>query len=655
MEVVTKQLVGGRYRIEGLLGCGGMASVYAAQHIVTERRCALKMVLPALARRPELVELFALEAKVAAKLGAHAHIVDVFDAGVDEETGQPFLAMELLNGETLEARLLRGPLTVDDTLALLGQLGDALAYAHAAGVVHRDLKPSNVFVLDGGSLKLMDFGIAKSLELDAGRGVTQVGTPGYAAPEQLGEAFRALASGQGVHVAAHISPATDVWGVALLAYEMLSGQTGWQYWDVGTARDLPLRLISTAAPPSERAGRRADLLPPGFDAWFARATQKDAAKRFDSVARALEALHEVLTAAPPAAWPAPVASDRVARGVAPTMMMDDAAAQLHQAVMRRPLDPARLSALYDALDGDEDRRARVAQILVHLGVATEEQLALAEASVAEPHIRPKEALEAAAFDARLRHPDEGPITGAVLGAVCRALLESLKQIDGAVDSDGAQGDLIDAGSDVAKSFAWAARVLASRAPSLHVLKRQRVAWRLTAEHPPNLRLSRAAAATAAPRELAFFAGRATIAAAPERMIRWMISDAALLTDAFVAAVSIMEPRVAKHPFTAKRVHPIARAIQKKLSGREVERLRGAYDRFVAAGGQTHVGMWAQGAEHTAARAGLLLCDDIGVARRILTRDRAPRQRELMADLIAFFTSHDYRQLRRAMGLTSGEV
>ena len=335
-------------------------------------------------------------------------------------------------------------------------------------------------------------------------------------------------------------------------------------------------------------------------------------------------------------------------------MFDDATAspaeQVHDAVTRRPLDPARLMALYDVLGSDADRRSRVAQVLVLADAANEEQTALARASMATHHIRPRRALTPELIDAHLRHPDEGPITGSLLASVSRAVLARHKQSSG--ETEDAARRLLDMDSELAKCFAWAARILAMREPKLYLYPEQRVATRLTADHPPDLRVGGLllGAEKLSPRELAFAAGRAIAATAPARMMRWMIGDVPMLKDTLAAAVSIVEPRVSLNTDVVKRVHPIARAVQKQLTGVEVENLRRTYERFSAAGGRTHVGMWAEGAEHTAARAGLLLCDDIAAAARMLERDRAPRLRELIGDLIAFFTSREFRALRETMGL-----
>jgi len=153
-----------RYRVEGLLGQGGMAAVYRARHTGTDKLCALKFLLPGLARQPRFREQFLMEARIAGKLGSHPNIVGVFDTGMDDKNKIPFIAMELLEGQTL-TDLLRaaGPLSRDVVAAILKQLASALDHAHRAGVVHRDLKPSNIFMIEDyeGQLQLKVLDLAK--------------------------------------------------------------------------------------------------------------------------------------------------------------------------------------------------------------------------------------------------------------------------------------------------------------------------------------------------------------------------------------------------------------------------------------------------------------------------------------------------------------
>jgi TPR repeat protein/serine/threonine protein kinase len=289
------EVIAGRYVIEGMLDEGGMAVIYRARNAGTGKSVVLKVLHAQLGAQPDIVRMFAKEARVGSVIGDNAHIVEVYDAGVDADRGIPFIVMELLAGETLESALERGPLPRHHARRLLAQLANALDQAHAAGVVHRDLKPSNLFVTRDGDgepmLKVMDFGIAKVLEEEALRTATQIGTPAYTAPEQMGSTTRRLAARQGITIGTGISPATDVWALGLIAFEVFTGQRPGHYWGIETVNELPMKVaFMELEPASGRAGDRAALLPPGFDDWFARCLRKNAAERWQSAGEAVSEL-----------------------------------------------------------------------------------------------------------------------------------------------------------------------------------------------------------------------------------------------------------------------------------------------------------------------------------------------------------------------------
>ncbi len=306
MQLAVGEVVGGRYRIEGELGRGGMAVVYRATHTGTGKPCALKVVHPQLVTRRELVDLFIREAQITGRIGNNPHIVDVFDAGADELRGIPFIAMELLSGETLAQVLeTRGGLSRLLLRTVMEQLADALDQAHRAGVIHRDLKPSNLFLTTDRRgeprLKVLDFGIAKVLEQEAARTATQIGTPAYAAPEQMGPTLRRVAEQQGVTIAAQVSPSTDVWALGLIAFELCTGLPTGHFWGVDSLAELPAKVVlEEAESATMRAGERAPNLPAGFDAWFARCMRRNAAERWATAGVAVGERLRVLDAGGPA-------------------------------------------------------------------------------------------------------------------------------------------------------------------------------------------------------------------------------------------------------------------------------------------------------------------------------------------------------------------
>ena len=211
----------GAYEINGRIGAGGMGEVYRATDSKLGRDVAIKTLPAALASDRDRLARFEREAKLLASLN-HAHIASIYS--LDEQDGTLYLAMELIDGDTLEEKLKPGKLPVEDALRLALQIADALEAAHASGVVHRDLKPANVMITRDGVVKVLDFGLAKAFaegpaDTNAGQSpalslaMTQqglvLGTAGYMSPEQ--------ASGQPADQRA------DIWAFGVVLYEMLSG------------------------------------------------------------------------------------------------------------------------------------------------------------------------------------------------------------------------------------------------------------------------------------------------------------------------------------------------------------------------------------------------------------------------------------------------
>jgi hypothetical protein len=206
--------VDGKYRIDALIGRGGMGAVYRARDVRLERDVAVKVVRGDLIASTEARERFKREAQLAARL-QHPAIVTVFDFGTLID-GSAYLVMEYVRGEDLRARLTRGTLDWKDTARLLAAIADGVDAAHRAHILHRDLKPENILLPEqGGGPKVLDFGVAKAMapaetEATMTARATIVGTPAYMAPEQL----RGGA----------VDPRTDVYSLAVMTYEMLTGR-----------------------------------------------------------------------------------------------------------------------------------------------------------------------------------------------------------------------------------------------------------------------------------------------------------------------------------------------------------------------------------------------------------------------------------------------
>jgi eukaryotic-like serine/threonine-protein kinase len=208
--VSVETLAEGRYRVEDLLGRGGMASVYLARDAELERPVAVKVLAEHLADQRDSHDRFLREARLAAQL-SHPNIVQVFDVG--EENGRPFIVMECVAGSTLADELKeRGRLAPEEVADLALQICGGLEHAHAAGLVHRDIKPQNLLLRSDGTVKIADFGIARAAESTR---LTQMGsvlgTAAYLAPEQaLGE---------------EVTASADIYSLGCVLYELLRGRT----------------------------------------------------------------------------------------------------------------------------------------------------------------------------------------------------------------------------------------------------------------------------------------------------------------------------------------------------------------------------------------------------------------------------------------------
>ncbi|WP_437648660.1 serine/threonine-protein kinase [Sorangium sp. So ce362] len=280
-----------RYRVVRCIAAGGMGAVYEAVHLETNRRRALKVMLPRFLQSEELKERFRKEASVVADIESD-FIVDVFDAGVDPATQIPFLAMELLRGDEL-GKLLRERkrFTAAEVVTYLHQAALALDKTHRAMIVHRDLKPENLFLTfreDGvPRIKVLDFGIAKVVA-ESGTHVNatrSIGTPLYMAPEQFRPGDK-------------VSPSTDLFALAMVAYALLVGRAYWADEAEGSGGNVFAFASAAMNGPQERACERARragvLLPQAFDVWFAKAVAFAPADRFSSATVMTGGLAEAL-------------------------------------------------------------------------------------------------------------------------------------------------------------------------------------------------------------------------------------------------------------------------------------------------------------------------------------------------------------------------
>ena len=222
----------GRYQVLERVGKGGMGVLYRGFDPVLDREVAIKLMLTDFTEDTEQMRpRFYREARAAAKLN-HRNIVTIFEFA--EESNVPYIVMEFLRGTPLGARMNgQPPLSLDDKLNIVAQLCDGLGYAHEQGVVHRDVKPDNVFILEDGSVKLLDFGIAKLTTSNLTRQGDVLGSASYMSPEQVGGSDS-------------VDGRADVFSTGVMLYELLAGHKPFQA-DNPTA--VILKILKDDPPP----------------------------------------------------------------------------------------------------------------------------------------------------------------------------------------------------------------------------------------------------------------------------------------------------------------------------------------------------------------------------------------------------------------------
>jgi serine/threonine-protein kinase len=276
----TGQLIADKYRLERVIGRGAMGTVWQAVHLGLEENVAVKLVALSYSQSREARQRFRVEATAAARLRSR-FAVQVYDTG-ETEDGIPYMAMERLEGETLEKRLLRdGALPLVDAVRITSQVARGLSRAHALGIVHRDLKPANIFLArseddeSGQIAKVLDFGIAKMIDANESTSTTRtgtvLGTPQFMSPEQV----------RGLKTLDHRA---DLYSLGAVTFNMLTGHLAFEGEAFG---DLLLAICTKPLP------RILDLqpgLPAGLDSWFQLACARDPDNRFQTADELAEAL-----------------------------------------------------------------------------------------------------------------------------------------------------------------------------------------------------------------------------------------------------------------------------------------------------------------------------------------------------------------------------
>jgi len=274
------EILVGKYRVEQVLGNGGMGVVVSARHLHLDETVAIKFLLPSLAAQETQVARFLREGKAAVKIKSE-HVARVIDVGTLDDTGAPYMVMELLEGSDL-ADLLRkeARIPVDEAVLFVLQACEALAEAHMIGIVHRDLKPANLFLTaraDGSPcIKVLDFGISKLRDgAMEGAALTHtngmMGSPLYMSPEQLRDPK-------------NVDPRSDIWALGVILFELVTGSRPFE------ADSIPQLIMRVIADPAPSIVPLLAEVPPGFDDVVARCLLKDATQRYTDVLELARAL-----------------------------------------------------------------------------------------------------------------------------------------------------------------------------------------------------------------------------------------------------------------------------------------------------------------------------------------------------------------------------
>jgi serine/threonine-protein kinase len=276
LRIAEGDILARKYRVERVLGQGGMGVVVAATHVDLGQPVALKLMLPDKEQTPEMLERFLREARAAVRLKSQ-HVAKVLDVGTDEQD-MPYIAMEFLEGDDLSVILKKkGPLSFEDAVEYVLQACEAVGEAHAAGIVHRDLKPANMFLTRDVSgapcVKVLDFGISKVIgaELALTQETQALGSPLYMSPEAMGSSK-------------NVDARTDIWALGIILYQLVAGRTPFHE---STMAQLCTRILTSS--PTPLAEYRADA-PAGFEAVIHHCLERDRNQRFDNVAALAHAL-----------------------------------------------------------------------------------------------------------------------------------------------------------------------------------------------------------------------------------------------------------------------------------------------------------------------------------------------------------------------------
>ncbi len=347
-------------------------------------------------------------------------------------------------------------------------------------------------------------------------------------------------------------------------------------------------------------------------------------------------------------------------GAVATSVQEDDPLDLQRRIRQDPTDPEAMRLLFRWAkgQGDLDKQWCIASALAFLGQANPEEQALHAKYQSKQLPKPSAAISSDAWRRLLFHPDEELLTGDIFSVITSAVLlgrvsalrrdKLLPKLDPTRKQEPEKSTI-----SAVRALAWAAAIEGLRPPPIFVDPEAQVAVEMVPGIPPNIRIGSKLLSGRTPLEVAFECGRSLACFREEHFVRWLFPGVPDLEDLFLAALSIASPALPIPPHAKARVAPIAAAIAPVLEPAQVDRLRGYFLRFVEEGGRTNLQRWAHGVDKTACRAGLVLCNDLATAGRILATEEKSNQGgpgERMRDLLVFVTSDRGFQLRRQLGL-----
>lgn len=272
------EVIAGKYRLDRILGAGGMGMVFAATHMELDRLVAVKFVHGTYTQNPEVIARFVREARAVVRIESE-HVAKVIDVG-HTDSGTPYMVMEFLDGEDLSELLKLGPIAVADAVDYVVQACAAMQEAHEMGIVHRDLKPANLFLTHRRDrtplIKVLDFGISKLNDAEPSQAALTnpamlMGSPAYMSPEQLTNPRE-------------VDPRTDLWSLGVILFELLVGRPAFQ------AQSLPLLMTAIMQQEPDNLLQLRPDVPPGLAAVVAQCLEKSVEHRYQTVSDLVTAL-----------------------------------------------------------------------------------------------------------------------------------------------------------------------------------------------------------------------------------------------------------------------------------------------------------------------------------------------------------------------------